>query len=232
MTVTASERVLLRLVSEQRGIPIDQLARFLRREEADCEVLVRRLSRRGLTGHGRVLVAEPTWVWLRGSGARAAGTGFPALCPRPGALRRIRAVNEVRLLLAGRAPGARWVCGRSLGREQGMSGTKPSAVLEVGDERHAIVVKQGAPRSSRREWQIARTHMARFDAVIYFVDRRFRRCLEGQCGSDSWPKLRICDLPEPGRGGGGKDRALARRESAGASRREGRNRDRDRLDKA
>ncbi len=54
---------------------------------------------------------------------------------------RMRAVNEVRLHIARRAPEARWICARSIVREQGMRGYRPNAVVEVGGERHAILVR-------------------------------------------------------------------------------------------
>ena len=53
---------------------------------------------------------------------------------------RMRAVNEVRLHIARRAPEARWICGRSVVREQGTRGYRPNAVVEIGAERHAILV--------------------------------------------------------------------------------------------
>jgi hypothetical protein len=52
---------------------------------------------------------------------------------------RMRAVNEVRLHIAKRAPEARWICGRSVVCEQGMRGYRPNAVVEIGRAGRAIL---------------------------------------------------------------------------------------------
>ena len=88
---------------------------------------------------------------------------------------RMRAVNEVRLHVAARAPEARWICGRSVLREQGLRGKRPNAVVKVGTKRHAIAVHLRWPEQARTRDLIV-THMARYDAVIAFADPRPGRC--------------------------------------------------------
>ena len=79
------------------------------------------------------------------------GHRFAGGCPRSARWRGSRAVNEVRLHITRRAPEARWICGRSVVREQGGRGRRPNAVVEIGGERHAILVKHGHRGEERSE---------------------------------------------------------------------------------
>lgn len=191
------EHELLRLIAEQAAIPFDQLARFIVCGEVQAARVARHLTKAGYADYGRILSAEPHWLWLTARGSRLSGTGFPARSPRVGAIARMRAVNEVRLQIARRAPGAGWVCGRSVVREQGKRGRRPNAVVEIGRERHAIVVKHGVPHEEGREREIIETHMARYDAVIYFANPAPRAQLERLKREYHWPKLVIRAIPGP-----------------------------------
>ena len=84
--------------------------------------MAKHLTEVGFADYGRFLMDEPHWVWLTYRGVRLSGTGFRPSQPTPGAMVRIRAINEVRLHIARRAPEARWVSGRSVLREQGHQG--------------------------------------------------------------------------------------------------------------
>ena len=107
---------LLRLIAEQGAIPFDQLARFAGCEEPQAARLAKHLFKAGFADYGRFLYDEPPWIWLSGRGMRLSGTGFACLRPRVGAMGRMRAVNEIRLHIAARAPEARWLCSRSVVR--------------------------------------------------------------------------------------------------------------------
>jgi hypothetical protein len=191
------EYELLRLIAEQYAMPFDQLARFLDCDGERAARVAKHLTKVGYADYGRFLHDEPHWVWLTFRGARLSGTGFDPRRPKIGAIERIRAVNEVRLHIAARAPEARWICGRSVVREQGKKGRRPNAVVEIGRERHAIVVKHGVPHEQERERAIIETHMARYDAVIYFANPAPRALLERLRSEHHWPKLVIRDIPEP-----------------------------------
>jgi hypothetical protein len=186
---------LLRLIAEQGAIPFDQLARFLDCDERQAASVAKHLTKVGYADYGRFLHDQPHWVWLTHRGARFSGTAFEAVRPKVGAMARMRAVNEVRLHIARRAPEARWICGRSVVREQGMKGKRPNAVVEIGAERHAIVVKHGVPHEQARELRIIETHIARYDAVIYFANPRPRALLERLKAEHHWPKLVIRPIP-------------------------------------
>ena len=187
---------LLRLIAEQGAIPFDQLARFLDCDQRRAANLAKHLTKSGFADYGRFLHDEPPWVWLSGRGMRLSGTGFGYLRPKIGAMARMRAVNEVRLHIARRAPDARWICGRSVVREQGLKGYRPNAVVEIGRERHAIVVKRRA-HMPEHEREVIETHMARHDAVVAFCRPKPRNLLKRLQAEHHWPKLVIRDIPRP-----------------------------------
>ena len=187
---------LLRLIAEQGAIPFDQLARFLGADERQAANVVKHLTKVGYADYGRILHDEPHWAWLTGRGARLSATGFAARRPKVGAMARMRAVNEVRLHIAARAPEARWICGRSVFREQGLRGHRPNAVVEIGAERHAITVHLRSPEQERLR-DLLVTHIARYDAVIAFANPGPRRLLERLKAQQQWPKLVIRPIPTP-----------------------------------
>jgi MarR family len=185
---------LLRLLAEQQAIPFDQLARFLDCDEAQAARVAKHLFKSGFADYGRFLHDEPPWAWLSGRGVRLSGTGFHHRLPKVGAMARMRAVNEVRLYIARRAPEARWVCGRSVVREQGKHGYRPNAVVEIRRERHAILVKRRAHKPDRVR-EVLETHMARHDAVVAFAAPAPRKQLKRLQAERHWPKLVIRDIP-------------------------------------
>ena len=128
--------------------------------------MVKHLTKVGYADYGRFLFDEPYWVWLSGRGMRLSGTGFAFLRPKIGAMARMRAVNEVRFHIAHRAPDARWICGHSVVREQGLRGHRPNAVVEIGRERHAIVVKRRAHLPEREREVLEAARFARYDPFI------------------------------------------------------------------
>lgn len=187
---------LLRLIAEQGAIPFDQLARFLDCKQEKAADVAKHLTKVGYTDYGRFLHGEPHWLWLTGRGTRLSGTGFAFLLPKVGAMARMRAVNEVRLHIAARAPEARWICSRSVFREQGKRGYRPNAVVEIRRERHAILIHLSAqlPELVR---EVVETHMARYDAVIAFANPKPRKLLERLAADNHWPKLVVRSIPEP-----------------------------------
>ena len=102
----------LRLLSEQVAIPLDQLARLPRRLARGRGGSVQGLEAAGCIEHRRFLIRDHPWFWLSHRGVRLAGTGFPYRVPDVAMLAHRRAVNEIRLHLAERAPQGRWVCER------------------------------------------------------------------------------------------------------------------------
>lgn len=187
---------LLRLIAEQGAIPFDQLARFLDADEHQAASVVKHLTKVGYADYGRILHDDSHWAWLSGRGARLSGMGFIGGRPKVGAMARMRAVNEVRLHIARRAPEAHWIGPRSIIREQGRSGYRPNAVVEIGAERHAIMVHLRAGDQERAR-DILATHMARYDALIAFANPRPLALLKRLQAERHWPKLVIRPIPGP-----------------------------------
>lgn len=191
------EHRVLRLVAEQYALPFDQLARFLDCDTEQAARIARHLTRARYANYGRFLVEEPHWLWLTEAGARFSGTDFVSVRPKVGAMARIRAVNEVRLHIASRAPQARWISGRSVFREQGRKGRRPNAVVQIEGERHAILVKHGIRQSEWRERDILESLMRGYDALIVFCAQPPRSLYESLAAEHHWPKLVLRDIPAP-----------------------------------
>lgn len=190
------EHRVLRLIAEQQALPFDQLARFLDCSAEQASRVAKHLTKARFADYGRFLVDEPYWIWLTHRGARFSGTDFAARLPRVGAMARIRAVNEVRLHIARRAPEARWICGRSVVREQGLKGYRPNAVVEIGRERHAIVVKRRT-HMPERERDIVESLTRTYDALIAFCAPGAANLYQRLAAEHHWPKLVIRPIPQP-----------------------------------
>jgi hypothetical protein len=101
---------------------------------------------------------------------RLSGSSYWVERPRVGAIARMRAVNEVRLYIARRAPEASWISRRAVGRQLGWRGHVPNAVVEIGVERHAIIILLRTYNPQRVRGALE-THMARYDAAIVLRTR-------------------------------------------------------------
>lgn len=192
---TSHERALLRLLSEQVAIPLDQLARFLGCSLEQAVALVEGLEHADCVRHRRFLFRDMPWFWLNNRGARLAGTGFVASAPDVAMLAHRRAVNEVRLYLAERAPQGRWVCERTVFRQRDPEDHLPDAVFEIGGERHAIEAELSLKRNDEIR-RIVAEHSNRYDAVLYFCGPRPYRLLKRVQAEGRWPKLAVRRLPQ------------------------------------
>jgi hypothetical protein len=191
------ERRLLRLVSEQGAMPFDQMARFLDVEERQAARVGWHLAERDLVTCRRVLHGEPAWLWLSFRGHRLSGTGLELLRPTPRGLALIRAVNEVRLYIEGRAPQARWICGRAVRHEQGNRGPRPQAVVEVDGERHALVVRPGRAAAHLPQERVRiEPLLARYDAVVIFASSPVRAALRRLERRHGYRNLVLRPIPE------------------------------------
>jgi DNA-binding MarR family transcriptional regulator len=185
----------LRLLSEQVAIPLDQLARFLCLDLGATVRVAQQLDEAGLVETRRFLVRDYPWLWLTPCGVRKAPTGFPYREPDVASLAHRRALNEVRLYLAERAPDGYWVCERTVYRQRDPEDHLPDAVFEIDGERHAIE----AELSNKRNHEIRRIvaeHSNRYDAVLYFCGPYPYRLLKRVQAEGRWPKLAVRRLPE------------------------------------
>jgi hypothetical protein len=186
---------VLRLLSEQVAVPLDQLARFLGVGLQEAVRIAQRLDQAGLIDSRRFLVRDSPWLWLSHRGVRRAGTGFPHSAPDVAMLAHRRAVNEVRLYLAERAPKGRWLCERTVYRQRDPDGHLPDAVFEIDGERHAIEAEL-SHKGHRRIRQIVAEHSNRYDAVLYFCGPYPYRLLKQLHAEGRWPKLVVRRVPE------------------------------------
>jgi DNA-binding Lrp family transcriptional regulator len=185
----------LRLLSEQAAIPLDQLSRLLALDLAAAVRLAQRLDEDGLVESRRFLVRDYPWFWPSRRGARLAGTGFPYSAPDVALLAHRRAVNEVRLHLAERAPRGTWRCERTVFRQRDPEDHLPDAVFEIDGERHAIEAELSTKRN-REIRHIVAEHSNRHDAVLYFCGPRPYNLLKRVQAEGRWPKLIVRRLPE------------------------------------
>ncbi len=158
---------LLRLVAEQGAVPYDQLLRFGCVGPAELAPVIEELQDDDVVRCARLLEGEQAWIWARARGARLAGLRFPGAEPGFSRLGHLRAINEVRLELGERAPQAHWICERSLRSSLGPGVNIPDAVLEIGDERHAVEVELTRKRAAKVRMIVAE-HLRRYDALVYF----------------------------------------------------------------
>jgi hypothetical protein len=193
--LSPAQATALRLLSEQVAIPLDQLARFLGCPLEGAVAVAQSLEEAGCVRHRRFLVRDMPWFWLNARGARLSGTGFVASTPDVAMLAHRRAVNEVRLHLAERAPEGRWVCERTVFRQRDPEDHLPDAVFEIGGERHAIEAELSLKGNDEIR-RIVAEHSDRYDAVLYFCGPRTRRLLKRVQAEGRWPKLVVRRLPE------------------------------------
>jgi DNA-binding Lrp family transcriptional regulator len=184
----------LRLLSEQVTIPLDQLARFLGGSLADAVAMVQGLEEAGCLEHRRFLVRDHPWFWPSRRGARFSGTGFAYSAPNVAILAHRRAVNEVRLHLAERAPRGRWVCERIVFRQRDPEDHLPDAVFEIDGERHAIEAELSSKRN-RELHRILAQHSNRYDAILYFCGPLPYNLLKRVQAEGRWPKLVVRRVP-------------------------------------
>lgn len=186
---------MLRLLSEQAAIPLDQLARFSGGSLSDSVRVLASLERAGCVEHRRFLVRDHPWFWPSRCGAARAGTGFHYKVPDVAMLAHRRAVNEIRLHLAERAPHGCWICERAVFNRRDPDEHLPDAVFEVDGERHAIEAELSC-KTERQIHQILALHSNRYDAVIYFCGPRTHRFMKRTQAEGRWPKLVVRRLPE------------------------------------
>jgi hypothetical protein len=106
-----------------------------------------------------------------------------------------RAVNEIRLHLAERAPQGLWLCERTVFNRRDPNDHLPDAVFEIDGERHAIEAELSRKGHAEIRHIVAQ-HSRRYDAVIYFCARSTYSFLLGVQAEARWPKLLVRRLPE------------------------------------
>jgi len=180
---TERDLALLRWVGDQYAVSLPQLARLMGRSEHAARWLRARWHRAGLVEGHALLVGRPVFVWLTREGSRVAAVDYKPWVPNAGMVAHIEAVNETRLWVAERRPGAAWTCERAL-TSQGTPGSlrsrshRPDAVLQVDDGRRIAIEVELTLKSRARLEQIVARLLAEFDAAWYFAAADVGRALE------------------------------------------------------
>ena len=188
---------ILDLISEQGAIPIDQLALFLDFKLDKAKRTVKRLHEAGLVRREKPLAGEPEWIWLSKRGARFSTTGLSAPRPKVGSFALMRAINEVRLGITEANPGVGWVSRRILLSKLGRNAAAPKAVVEIGDEHHAIEVRLSVGPETKVLEQIQQ-RLYDYDAAVYFCAPRAMAQMERLAEKYRWPNLVVRGLPDGG----------------------------------
>jgi hypothetical protein len=194
---TAEEQPILRLISEQGAIRIDQLGRFLAASPARVERTVTELIEANFLCRRHGLLGEPDWLNLTFVGNYVAGTSLSLFKATGGAVKRWHAMNELRLYIAARAPQAQWISRRLLLREHGRTAKVPGAEVRIDDKRYALNVRltgANAPALVPRIDLQNRT----YDAVVFFCETLPSRvAMERIQEQHRWSKVVIRDMPRP-----------------------------------
>jgi DNA-binding MarR family transcriptional regulator len=185
---------ILDLISEQGAIPVDQLARFLDYTPHKAKQIAKHLHEEGLIRREKLLAQEPEWLWLTKRGARFSNRDLSAPRIRIGSLALIRATNDVRIAIAKSGTNVRWISRRLLLHEWGRNAAAPRAVIQIGDEHHAIEVRLAPSLESRIEELIWR-RLSDYDAMVCFCAPSAKRQLERLEKAHHWPTLLVRGLP-------------------------------------
>lgn len=187
------ERMAIDLLAEQGAIPRDQLRRFLDLSEGDADRLIARFMQRELVECAEPLVDEPYWAWLTTVGARASQWDLVVQVPGLGNLERMRAINELRLR-ATRKDGVRWTGERVLRNRDGMRGSCPDAVVDVGAERHAFDVVLYAANHGELKTRLERREED-YKVMVWFYSPEAKGDLEKFAERMDCPGLVLRSLP-------------------------------------
>jgi hypothetical protein len=143
------DRTLLRFVAEQYLVTLPQLAYLANRCPRTARWLRTRWQRAGLIDAGKLLVEEPTVVWLTRRGLATLGPPWKSVRPSYGNVQTAATLVELRLAAAERYLDATWLSRRMLGHASPVPSPLPDAVLATDHASVAVLVK--ARELDRRE---------------------------------------------------------------------------------
>lgn len=196
---SAAEVAVLRLLSEQGAMPLDQLARFIEVDLGRAMSVVQGLEEAGCIKYRRYLVKDYPWFWPSSRGLQLAATGFMSSAPVVSSLAHRRGINEVCLYLRARAPQGTWICERKVRRIRDPRDHLPDAVFEIEvngrRERHAIEVELSC-KGPEEILEILSEHSDRYDAVVYFCGPETHSFMSRVKEKGNWPKLVVRHLSE------------------------------------
>lgn len=192
-----ADRKLLRLVSEEGVVAVDQLSALLGSPEKALREQLAVLEKHQFVESGFRGGSLGGWVRCTWRGNEASESGLANFCVNSSArLPRRRALMALRLALAPNVRSGRWLTRRMLGREEMFGASLEMAVLERRGRRMAIVVSSDvAVRYDRvRGWMPGLSEQ--YDGVWWYCAGRSydgaRRLVE----FDGWSKVDVRRMPE------------------------------------
>lgn len=208
--LTGRDLWALRWIGEQYAVRMDQLANLLGSQpggetsivgvlsDRRTRRIVERWMRAGLVEAGKILYAEPGWVWLSRAGLRAVGLQVKYLAPRPMWLSHVFWCGEVRRVLEAEDGQFEWRSDRLL-RTFGSALDPhhlPDAEIQAGDLTLAVEVEL-TPKHLRRLVDIVAWHSHDYEQTRYYVapaaERGVRRAIE-ELTFEQQRRLRVVPL--------------------------------------
>lgn len=179
-TMLPWEARLVRLITEQTAIPIDQFARFIGRDLNYARRAAMHLEKAGFVCRALGPVDEGFWLWATAPAIRMAEAGLKFAVPATVTLPELRCLNEARLFAQKRSPDGRWWSKRMLRRGVvGASG--PAGVMSCDDREYVVEIE---PNSRDRD-KLTRKYERR-----YAEQRRYNRQIFVLCAPGNAPLMR------------------------------------------
>jgi hypothetical protein len=194
---------LLCWMGEQYGARLDHLQALMDTSMMAVRKTVDRLRRLELARMERIVAGEPAWVIPTAEGLAACGLPDEVWTPALGQLTHVGTMNDVRIHMQTRTPGAHWISERQLMREyEGLNAGRDSrsrehvpdgvAIVEGGSM--AVEVELTVKGNVRLETildELAR----RYDAILYFCAPSAHQQLTRMQRSGRWQTLGVRELP-------------------------------------
>lgn len=203
------EIAVMRFISEQNAVTLDQLGRFFGVYVSDMARFVEEMRAQGWLEARLLIRGDLPWVWLRGKGAKHAGLGFSAMKPSLHTVGHWHAITEARLYLKEHAADGVWICERKLRRKRYRGKGRrakgrakvvnkahiPDALFKVEGEVHAIEAELSRKQGDNLE-KIVAQHSSRYDAVVYFCAPVTFTDIKKRRLEERYPRLFACCLVE------------------------------------
>jgi hypothetical protein len=199
-SVRLSQRdgVLLRLIAEQYGISVDQLARLIGRSHRTGRWLRDRWRHAGWVESRQLTSGGPSFIWLTRQGTRIARSPYRTWQPNAGLVGHIGAVTELRLLLERQLRLGVWLCERSLAKEERSRSHSrphlPDAVLRRDRETIALEVELTL-KSRARLGEIVEELAEQYAQVWYFADAALLPALSEVAAEVPYDNVRVYSYP-------------------------------------
>jgi hypothetical protein len=148
------DRVLLRFIAEQYLVTLPQVAYLANRCPRTARWLRTRWQRAGLIDAAKLLVDEPTVVWLTRRGLAALGLPWKSVRPSYASVQTAAALVELRLAARRRYPEATWISRRVLTHTQPVASPLPDALLTTEGASVALLVKTRGLNRGELERQV------------------------------------------------------------------------------